>query len=105
MAKDESIILPANKEEWICEEKVKVTTLKSLILKYKVKKINLIMIDTEGYDFKIIKTIPIEFIEPDVIIYEHSHFNETVKNECQDFLLKLGYKLNKTESHTIAVLI
>ena len=82
MAKDESIILPANKEEWICEEKVKVTTLKSLIPKYKVKKINLILIDTEGYDFEIIKTIPFEFIEPDVIIYEHSHFNETVKNEC-----------------------
>jgi hypothetical protein len=63
------------------------------------------MIDTEGYDFDIIKTIPFELIKPGFIVYEHSHFDETIKNECADFLVKLGYSLTKTESDTIAELV
>lgn len=104
MSKVESIALPPNKEDWIGEEKVKVQTLKNIIEKYQVKKIDLIMIDTEGYDFEIMKTIPFEFIKPGVIIYEHSHLNETVKTECSDFLIKLGYRLIQTGSDTIAEL-
>jgi hypothetical protein len=63
------------------------------------------MIDTEGYDFEIIKTIPFKYIKPSVIVYEHSHFNEEVKNECRDFLIKLGYRFIETETDTIAELI
>jgi hypothetical protein len=51
MAKSESIILLANREKWICEEKVNTTNIRYLILKYKDKQIDLIMIDTKGYDF------------------------------------------------------
>ena len=88
MAKAESINLPTKKEEWIGEEKVKVQTLRNIIEKYQVKKIDLIMIDAEGYDFEIIKTIPFEYIKPGVIVYEHSHFNEEIKNESWNFLKK-----------------
>lgn len=104
MAKAESIKLPNNKEEWICEEKVKVQTLKNIIEKYQVKKIDLIMIDAEGYDFEIIKTIPFEYIKPGVIVYEDSHFNDETKNECQRFLTNLGYKTTPAEGNTIAEL-
>ena len=105
MAKAESINLPANKEDWISEEKVKIQTLKNVVDKYQVKQIDLIMIDAEGYDFEIIKTIPFEQIKPTVIIYEHSHFNEQIKNECSLFLINNGYKITATESDTIAELV
>jgi len=105
MAKAESINLPPRKEEWICEEIVKVQTLKNIIEKYQVKKIDLIMIDAEGYDFEIIKTIPFEQIKPSIIIYEHSHFNDDIKNECRSFLKDLGYKTTPTEGNTIAELV
>jgi FkbM family methyltransferase len=105
MAKAEAIKLPTKKEEWICEEKVKVQTLRNIIEKYKVKKIDLIVIDAEGYDFEIIKTIPFEFIKPSVIVYEDSHFNDDIKNECQGFLNNLGYKTTPTDGNTIAELV
>ncbi|HCY74466.1 MAG TPA: hypothetical protein DHV28_00965 [Ignavibacteriales bacterium] len=105
MSEAEKIILPSNREEWISEEKVKVTTLNNLINKYQVKKIDLIMIDAEGYDFEIIKTIPFELVKPTIIIYEHSHFDGTTKNECLEYLKKMGYKLVQTDSDTIAELI
>jgi FkbM family methyltransferase len=105
MAKAESIKLPTKKEEWICEEKVKVQTLRNIIEKHQVKKIDLIIIDAEGYDFEIIKTIPFDYIKPGVIVYEHSHFNDDVKNECRSFLKNFGYKTTPTEGNTIAELV
>lgn len=105
MALAESITLPVNKDEWIGEEKVKVQTIRNIIEKYQVKKIDLIMIDAEGYDFEIIKTIPFADIKPDVIVYEHSHFDEQVKNESWNFLKKVGYRITPTEGNTIAELI
>lgn len=105
MAIAESITLPTNQEEWIGVEKVKVQTLRNIIEKYQVKNIDLTMIDAEGYDFEIIKTIPFEYIKPGVIIYEHSHFNEDIKKECRNFLVQLGYRIIPNEGNTIAELI
>lgn len=62
------------------------------------------MIDAEGYDFEIIKTIPFEYIKPGVIVYEDSHFNDEIKIECQRFLKNLGYKTKPAEGNTIAEL-
>jgi len=105
MAKAESVTLPTNKEDWICEEKVKVQTLKNIIDKYQVKKIDLLMIDAEGYDFEIVKTIPFERIKPSVIIYENSHFDEEINRNCENVLISFGYRIVWTEGNTIAELI
>ena len=105
MAFEESIKLPSDKREWIGVEKVKIETLSNIIAKYKVKNIDLIMIDAEGYDFEIIKTIPFEEIKPSVIVYEHSHFNEEVMYESWKYLNKHGYRTIPTNGNTIAELI
>lgn len=105
MAMAESITLPADREKWIGVENVKVQTLRNIIDKYQVKKLDLIMIDAEGYDFEIIKTIPFENIKPGVIVYEHSHFDEDVKSESWNYLKKIGYRIIPTEGNTIAELM
>jgi len=105
IAKEENIILPTNKEKWITTEDVQCLNLKSLLVKYKITKVDLLAIDTEGYDYEIIKTIPFNTLKPQVIIYEHTHFNESVKIECSNFLSNLGYKLKATTSDTIAEIV
>ncbi|MBK9097295.1 MAG: FkbM family methyltransferase [bacterium] len=105
MANAESIDLPSDKAEWISEEKVKVQTLKNIIDKYRVNKIDLLVIDAEGYDFEIIKTIPFEQIKPTIIIYENSHFSEDIKKNCQNFLINFGYKIIPAEGNTVAELV
>ena len=105
MAQAESITLPTNRDEWIGVENVKIQTLGNIIEKYQIKKIDLVMIDAEGYDFEIIKTIPFENIKPGVIVYEHSHFDEQAKNESWDYLKKIGYRIIPTEGNTIAELV
>lgn len=102
IASEENIVLPANKEEWITTEDVHCVRFSSLIVKHKVMKVDLLAIDTEGYDYEIIKTIPFDKLKPRVIIYEHSHLNEYDRIGCSNLLSNLGYKLKVTTSDTIA---
>jgi len=104
ISREDNVNIPVNKEDWITTEDVVCITFNNLLSKYKITKIDLLAIDTEGYDYEIIRTIPFERIKPKVIIYEHTHFNEIVKNECSEFLKSLGYKLKITKSDTIAFL-
>ena len=58
IAKEENIVLPQNKKEWIATEDVKCVSLDSLLVKYNINNIDLLIIDAEGYDYEIIKAIP-----------------------------------------------
>lgn len=102
--RENGIIPPPNKEEWIKKELIETTTLENLIHKYNLLEIDLLMIDTEGYDFEIIKSIPFHKIKPKVIIYEHSHFQKDLKVECEKYLVEKGYSLIHTQSDSIASL-
>lgn len=104
IAQEENLILPRDKEDWITTENVKCLSLNSVLVKHNITKIDLLIIDVEGYDYEIIKSIPFHTIKPQVIIYEHSHFNGYIKTECSNFLLNAGYKLKVTKTDTIAEL-
>ena len=91
--------------EYFTIEKVKSITLLSLINKYNIKKVDLLHMDTEGYDFEIIKMIPFNLFKPKMIYYEHKHLSEEQQKECNLFLSKQGYKLKIiNESDTFAYL-
>ncbi len=59
--------------------------------------LNLLHIDTEGYDYKIIKSINFEVVRPDLILYEHIHLSEHDESNCQNFLRGHQYKIFKPE--------
>lgn len=101
---EEGVSPPPDKQDWIIKVNVNINTIANVINKYNLRKINLIMIDTEGYDFEIIKTIPFDVIKPEVIIYEHTHFSNETKTECIHFLKGNNYKISHTISDTIAIL-
>lgn len=82
-----------NLRKYLIIEDIRCLTLKSLLNKHKVKKIDLLMIDTEGYDYNILKQIPFGKIKPKIIIYEDRHFNDVIKKKCQKLLIKNGYTI------------
>ena len=103
-AKSEGIKVPQNREEYIVAEKVKCVTFEELIKKHNIKKIDLLLIDTEGYDFEIIKTINFQKVKPINIIYEHIHITNEEKRNCENYLKNLGYNLFIDVSDTLAYL-
>jgi FkbM family methyltransferase len=74
-------------------ENVKCITLKSLLDKYKVKEVDVLQIDTEGYDVNIIKQINFSEFKPKVINFEWQWLTEKEKDSITKHLMSFGYFL------------
>lgn len=90
----------------ITEEKVKCISLDDLISEYKINHIDLLQIDTEGYDYEIIKMIDFNKMAPAIISFEHG-FSAGIMNkeklfEIQEILLGHKYNLVMLENDCIA---
>ncbi len=90
-----------NIEDHLNVTEVNCITLKVLLKKYNINKFDLLHIDTEGHDYKIIKTIPFEEFKPKIILYEHKHLG-TSKEECISYLENLGYSIVSCGHDTLA---
>ena len=80
-------------EKHITKDKIRCLTLTSLLNNHHVKKIDLLIIDTEGYDYQILKQIPFDKIKPKIIIFEDRHLPLHQKEYCKELLIKNGYFL------------
>lgn len=75
--------------------KVQGISLDTLVKKHDIKKIDLLQIDAEGYDFEIIKSINFDKIKPIVINYERKHLSSNDRKECVELLESNGYIVPK----------
>jgi FkbM family methyltransferase len=53
--------------------------------------IDLLILDCEGYEFEILKSIDFSTIKPKVIRYEYKHISN--KEECDAYLISRGYRI------------
>lgn len=90
----EEIVLP-NMKEII----VKCMTLSSLMKKHGIKKVDLLQIDIEGYDYEILKTLD---FKPTIVHYENMNLGDK-KEECFRFMQDKGYKVENQHSNTVCV--
>ena len=92
----------------IIEEEVEGITFEKLIDSYSITSIDLIQIDTEGYDYQIIKMIDFEKIHPNIIAFEHGLSDNimTAEQYAEIFLMlvKKGYKIISLDYDCIAYL-
>jgi FkbM family methyltransferase len=103
-AKKEGINLPENKDEFIVEEKVLCISTPTLLKQNNIKNIDWLQIDTEGFDYEVIKMFNIKVTRPKVISYENMHLSEGDKKECIDYLRENGYKSRNFDGNTVAMM-
>ncbi len=89
-------------EDYIEEVPIKAISFSELVTSYKVKKIDFLQIDCEGYDFELLKTIDIEHLCPEIINFESHFFTEAERAIVEARLTKLGYKFFRYGSDTCA---
>ena len=58
-------------------------TFESLCRTHSVDKVDLILIDTEGYDWQILKTIDLAAVRPRLLVYEHYHLSDEDRRRCR----------------------
>lgn len=77
---------------------VKTITITDLLTSFNCSSINLLLLDTEGYDTEILKSFPFDKIKPSAILFEHKHSDGT-HNIGENFaativmLNQLGYRV------------
>ena len=82
-------------DDLLIEDTVNAITFPDLLQKHKVQKLNLVHIDTEGYDYEIIKTIPFDDIEIDLVMFEHRHLSYPEYKASVKLLHSKGFKVHK----------
>lgn len=87
-----------NIEQLIIKQNIQTKTIQSIIDKYGIKDLDILHIDTEGYDFEIIKTINFANICPSVLLFEDKHLSNIDYKACLRILRKYykSIKRNKT---------
>ena len=94
-----------NYDQLLVAEEVECISFDELIEQYKISKIDLLQIDTEGYDYEIIKMVDFNKLKPNIIRYEHRNLSEEDYISSLNYLAKNGYKLYVQRSDTLAYLI
>lgn len=88
----------------ITEVKVVCRTLIEIIESNGLTSIDCLQIDTEGYDYEILRGFPFKSIRPDLVIYEHKHLSEELKKASILLLEFFGYSIVVANTDVIAEL-
>jgi hypothetical protein len=87
----------------IVEEAVDCMTLHDLLEKHQVKKIDLLQIDAEGYDYRILRQLNFEKFHPHIIHLEIVNLPKSEVGECKQLLDKYDYLHAKNGYNLLAV--
>jgi FkbM family methyltransferase len=89
--------------KFLIEEEVKCLTFNDLKEKYKLSKIDFILIDTEGSDAEILQTIDLQELKTEMVIFEHRHLTFEVYKKTLLLLKKQDFQYFRAKYDTVAV--
>lgn len=89
-------------EPFIQAEEINGLTLAQLFAKHQLRHIDVLHIDTEGHDYKVLSQLDLETIRPSIILYEHLHLSPEEKAAAIRFL-KDDYELFEWGMDVLAV--
>ena len=97
--------LPGDRAKCLESIEVQGLTFGSLLKKHNLTRIDILQIDTEGFDYEIIKMIDFQTIQPTVINFEIVHLSFEELNEAIDLLISEGYQTMRYGINMIALRI
>ena len=97
------IKLPADKNDWITAEEVESLNFQTIFESLEVENVNLLMVDTEGFDHEIIKIFDFEKYKPEIVVFEKMHLKDSDYYQCKELLLNHGYRLREEGPNCIAL--
>jgi FkbM family methyltransferase len=87
----------------LVEETVPVLSVKTLLARHDMSRFDLLVIDTEGHDYRILKQFDLGSARPTLILFEHQHLSLMEKMEALEILIRAGYTWREVpEGDTIA---
>jgi FkbM family methyltransferase len=78
-------------EQRLIETEVPCLTFDSLCAKHAIADLDLLVVDTEGYDHEIIRSVDFTRYRPAVVVYEHYHLPADELERTRDRMHRAGY--------------
>lgn len=94
--------LPSDKSTWITETELPVEEINQFIAKAFSYKLNLLQIDTEGFDHVLVNALNLEKIDVDMICFERLHILENQFEPCLSKLKNYGYQIVSSNMDLLA---
>jgi FkbM family methyltransferase len=82
---------------------VQCRTMDSLLREHSVAQVDILQIDTEGYDYNVLKLFDFARFKPGVVHYEHQHLNQADRAAAEALLRGHGYHIQRNVFDTLAV--
>jgi FkbM family methyltransferase len=92
-----------NSEKYIEKTSIELITFEELLLKHKIKKLDFLQIDTEGYEFKILQMVMKTNFKPRLINYEFQNLSLQDRLDSCTLLSQNGYKFIHDAYDTLAI--
>jgi FkbM family methyltransferase len=80
----------------IIEERVPTVRLDSLLAGHGISAIDFLVIDTEGHDLEVLRSLDLKRFRPRLLMFEHQHLSETDKQTAYALLKTAGYDFRET---------
>ncbi len=90
-------------EPYIMTERVATVPLQDILDKNGVKDIDVLHIDTEGHDYKVLSSFNISKYLPSIILFEHDYLSKSEKKLADSLLKKNGYHCFRYIGDTLAL--
>jgi FkbM family methyltransferase len=90
-------------DELLTEDAVQTISFRGLLAKHHMENVELVHIDAEGYDYEILKLIPFEKLDLELIMFEHKHLPEADYKRAIRLLRAQGFIVGMTDHDTIAL--
>ena len=88
---------------YIIEEDVECLPLQDVFDRNHVDAIDLLHIDTEGFDYKVLSQLDLKRYKPSAILFEHHLLNEEEYAAARKLLRGAGYRLNQYGNDILAI--
>jgi hypothetical protein len=90
-------------DKFIVSIKVRCEPLSRILMRHAVDHLDLVHIDTEGYDFQVLQQIDFTKYHSAVILYEYFHLDRVDRNRSRALLRAWGYRIVNYELDTLAL--
>jgi len=79
-------------EERLVTTTVPCLTFESMLARYDVDNVDLLLVDTEGYDWELLRNIDLAEVRPRLVVYEHFHLDHGDRADALARFAELGYE-------------
>jgi len=93
---------PEGIDDWIAPIEIAVRSFASTMLEHEINRIDLLMIDTEGFDHEVIKMVDLNAVKPSAIVFEDTHIAPHEYRSCMERLEEFGYESHRIGPNTVA---